>query len=230
MHVPELHSWKLGYGEARRLQEELAGRVRLVPLPKRLRLVAGADMAFSKDLGLFFAAAVVLSYPGMELIEQALVRHRSSFPYIPGLLSFREAPALLEAFRKLRHVPDAVICDGQGIAHPRRMGLASHMGLWLGIPTAGCAKSRLIGEHAEPGNSKGDGAPLMQDGEQIGTVVRTRPGVRPVFVSPGHLSDLDSSVRLVVACCRRFRLPEPTRLAHMAVTRAKRDWIDRHAV
>jgi deoxyribonuclease V len=229
MHVPELHSWDLSYAEARQLQQRMAPQVRLVPLPARIELVAGADMACSRPLELFFATVVVLTYPDLELIEEVTAQHRAAFPYIPGLLSFREGPALVKAFRTLRHVPHAVIFDGQGIAHPRRMGLASHMGLWLGVPTVGCAKSRLTGEHDQPGQSKGDGVPLTQDGEQIGVVLRTRTNVKPVFVSPGHLSDFDTSRRLVLDCCTRYRLPEPTRLADIAVGRAKREYVQQHA-
>ncbi len=222
MVIRDLHRWDLTTAEARRLQERLAGRVRLTPLPGRMRLVAGADMALDRAAGVCFASVVVLELPGMKLVEEVAVQDALRFPYIPGLLSFREGPVLLKAFARIEHVPDVVIFDGQGLAHPRRLGLASHMGLWLGIPTVGCAKSRLTGKHEEPGEGKGQSAALLDDGEQIGVVVRTRTGVKPVFVSPGHLADFETSARLVLDCCTKYRLPEPTRLAHTSVARAKR--------
>jgi len=216
-----LHEWDVSYAEARRIQEELAGRVRLVRLPSGILHVAGADVAFSPRRGTYVAAVAVLSLPGLELVEERLAELRAHFPYIPGLLSFREAPVVLKAFAMLRCRPDAVILDGQGIAHPRRCGLASHIGLWLGMPTVGCAKSRLIGEHDAPGLRKGDWAALRDGGEQIGSVLRTRNGVKPLYVSPGHLCDHEGARQLVLNCCTCYRLPEPTRLAHRAVERAK---------
>jgi len=216
-----LHEWDVTYDEARAIQERMAGRLKLVPLPRSIRLVAGADMAFSKADDLFFAAVVVLTLPDMEPIEERCVKKRSRFPYVPGLLSFREGPALLEAFERVRNRPDVVLLDGQGLAHPRRLGLASHVGLWLGVPTVGCAKSRLTGDHAEPGGRKGGWSPLTDGGEMIGSVLRTRTGVRPLFVSPGHLCDHEGARRVTLGCCTRYRLPEPTRLAHHAVTRYK---------
>ncbi|MCK4283216.1 MAG: deoxyribonuclease V [Candidatus Brocadiae bacterium] len=223
MIIRDLHRWDLTPAEARRLQERLAGRVRLAPLPRRMRWVAGADMALDRAAGACFASVVVLELPEMKLVEEVAVQGALRFPYIPGLLSFREGPVLLKAFARIEHVPDVVIFDGQGLAHPRRLGLASHMGLWLGIPTVGCAKSRLTGKHDEPGQEKGRSVPLLDDGEQIGVVLRTRTRVKPVFVSPGHLTDFETSARLVLDCCTKYRLPEPTRLADIAVARAKRD-------
>jgi len=224
MDIAELHDWNLPYADARTLQRELASRIRLRPLPSHVELVAGADMALSRRDDLFFAAVVVLSYPALEVVEQVEARHASTFPYIPGLLSFREGPALLKAFRRLKRTPDVVIFDGQGIAHPRRLGLAAHMGLWLGIPTVGCAKSRLIGQHDQPGTRKGESAALLNEGEEIGMVLRTRTDVKPVFVSPGHLSDVPSAGRLVLDCCTKYRLPEPTRLADKLVGRLRREY------
>jgi len=222
MRARELHDWDVSTAEARQLQEGLAGRVRLKPLPLRLGFVAGADVSFSRELGVVFAALLVFQLDKMELVEQALADAPACFPYVPGLLTFREGPAVLRAFGKLHRKPHAVIFDGQGYAHPRRIGLASHMGLWLGLPTVGCAKSRLIGEHAEPGLRRGDFTELLDSGEQIGVALRTRDSVKPVFVSPGHLADFASSVRLVLECCRGYRLPEPTRQAHITVERWKR--------
>jgi len=221
MQLNQVHGWEMSAAEARRLQRQLAGRVRLRAVPRRLGLVAGADIAFDRAAGRAYACVVVLSFPGMEEVEVARAWAPLTFPYVPGLLTFREGPALAEAFRKLRSRPDAVIFDGQGIAHPRRFGLAAHMGLWLGLPSVGCAKSRLVGSHDEPGHRKGDRAPLLDGGEHIGTVLRTRESVKPVYVSPGHLADVETSAELVLACCTRYRLPEPTRRAHIAVARYK---------
>ena len=162
------------------------------------------------------AAVVVLEYPGMELVETSVVTDRIELPYVPGLLSFREIPLTLKAFERLKTVPDLVLVDGQGVAHPRRIGLASHLGLCLDIPTIGCAKSRLCGEHGEPGWERGSMAALYDAGEQIGAVLRSKDGVKPLFVSTGHRIDLEDAVHWVLECCRGYRLPQPSRLAHLA--------------
>lgn len=222
MKFAHLHDWDVSYQEAQRIQQALAPRVKLVPLPRNICLVAGVDVAFSKADDLFFAVVVVLALPELDLVEQQSARTRCRFPYVPGLLSFREGPIVLSALRKLRHRPDVVLLDGQGLAHPRRLGLASHIGLWLGLPTVGCAKSRLIGEHEEPGRRKGDWTPLMDAAEVIGSVLRTRHGVKPLYVSPGHLCDHEGARRITLECCRRCRMPEPTRRAHLTVGALKR--------
>ncbi len=227
MRICKLHEWDVTPAEARELQEALAPKVRLRPLPCRLRLVAGVDIAVSRRLGLCFASAVVLSFPDMTTVEEAVAQDELRFPYVPGLLTFREGSVSLKAIGKLTNRPDAVIFDGQGLAHPRRLGLASHMGLWLGMPTVGCAKSRLIGSHGEVGRAKGESTPLLDEGDQVGVVLRTRTGVKPVFVSPGHLADFGTSTRLVLECCTKYRLPEPTRRAHIAVGSAKRERLAR---
>lgn len=200
--------------QARALQERLRSRVRLEPLPPGVRYVAAADVT---DLGASgdVAAAVVLwdLRTGAAVEERSAVR-RSAFPYVPGYLSFREGPAVLAALRRLRRPPDVVLLDGHGIAHPRRFGIASHVGVLLDVPTVGCAKRRLVGEAAEPGPRRGDAAPLTLEGETVGAVLRTREGVKPVFVSPGHRADLPTSVRLVLSLCSRYRLPDPARRAH----------------
>ncbi len=227
MELAQLHQWRFEYGAARRLQEELAERVRIEPIPEPVRMVAGADVSFSKKLARFFAAVVVCRLPEMEVVEVRTADTPPSAPYIPGMLTFREGPTLLEAFGKVEAAPDAVIFDGQGYAHPRRLGLACHMGLWLGLATVGCAKSRLVGEHEEPGRRKGEWTPLTENGERLGDVVSTRTDVRPVFVSPGHLADFATSRALVLRCCTKYRLPEPTRRAHLAVGRWKRRYLER---
>lgn len=230
--MPNLHEWNLSYAEARQVQERLAGQVRFEPLTSEPELIAGLDCAFSKDGARVFAAVVVLRVLGLrqgslsaydlDLAETATASMKVGFPYIPGLLSFREAPACLEAVQKLKGRPDLFLVDGQGIAHPRRLGLASHLGLFLDKPTIGCAKSRLIGTFDEPGLEKGTHSPLRDAGEVIGAVVRTRRNVKPLFVSVGHRCCLADAIRMTLACTAKYRLPERTRLAHQAVSRLKR--------
>ncbi len=218
-----LHRWDLNAGEARALQNELAARVDTgTPLPEEIRLLAAADVSFNRYETQLFASVVVLKHGTTEVVERVGISSQGTFPYIPGLLSFREAPVLLDAFAQLKSRPDVVLCDGQGIAHPRRLGIASHLGLWLGIPTVGCAKSRLCGKYEEPGEEKGATSPLMDHSEVIGRVVRSKRRVSPLFVSPGHLCTLDDAVRLVLACCTRYRLPDPARLAHEEVNAVRR--------
>jgi len=225
MKLPPLpHSWSLTPRAAIALQRRLARRVRVVRPPGDLRRVAGLDAAFSPDGAYCLAAVVVWDRDEQMVLEQHTAVRRVRLPYIPGLLSFREAPALLAALRKLRRAPDALLCDGHGRAHPRRFGIASHLGVLCGLPTIGCAKSRLCGEHDEPATPRGSVAPLRDGQEQIGEVLRTQAGVRPVYVSVGHLCDLASARRLVLACALRYRLPEPTRLADRLVAAAKRAW------
>ncbi len=184
-------------------------------------VIAGIDCAFSKEGGRILAAVVVLRLPGFELVETASAVRKVTFPYIPGLLSFREAPVCIAAVEKLRSRPDVFIIDGQGIAHPRRLGLAAHLGLFFDRPTIGCAKSRLTGDYEEPPSEKGAYTSLTAQSETIGAVVRTRTNVKPVFVSVGNKCVLDDAIRLVLACAVKYRLPEPTRLAHQAVGKLK---------
>ena len=178
-----------------------------------IRYVAGSDIAISRRLNLAVGAVAVLSFPGLELVEERLAASKLTFPYIPGLLSFREIPVLIECLRDVRTPFDVLICDGQGIAHPRSLGLASHLGLLLRAPTIGCAKSLLVGEFGDIGRSRGDFAQLRYKGKRVGSVLRTREGVKPVFVSPGHLVDQAGSRRVVLSCANRYRLPEPIRHA-----------------
>ncbi|UCG15998.1 MAG: deoxyribonuclease V [Phycisphaerales bacterium] len=216
-----IHRWNVSPQRAVAIQKELAGRIIRRTTRRRFRLVAGADLAFTPDKQYCVAGIVVWDVPGRRAVEQQTARRRVTFPYVPGLLSFREAPAVLAAIRKLVHEPDALILDGQGYAHPRRFGLACHVGLFVERPSIGCAKSRLIGTHGIPGRHKGSITPLRDGDEQIGAVVRTRDDVKPVYVSIGHRIDLDTAVDLVVSCCTGFRLPEPTRLADQLVSRAR---------
>jgi len=229
-----LHEWNLSYGEAWRVQVELAGRVEFVPLEKEPQFIAGLDCAFSRDGKRTFAAVVALrvigshggtaGQPGrfaFEPVETATAQQETRFPYVPGLLSFREAPVCLEAVAKLGQQPDLFMIDGQGVAHPRRLGLASHLGLFFDRPTIGCAKSRLIGKFEEPSAEKGAWSPLRDGEETIGAVVRTRSRVKPVFVSVGHKCTLEDAIRITLACTTRYRIPEPTRLAHQAESRLR---------
>jgi len=211
------------------LQTELARRVQVVPLPKEPRLIAGLDCAFSPDGRRVFAAAVLLEVAdardgssGLKVAETVGAEQETRFPYIPGLLSFREAPVCLEAAGRLSREPDLYVVDGQGVAHPRRLGLASHLGLFLEKPTIGCAKSRLIGAFDELGEEKGAWSPLRDGDEVIGAVVRTRSRVKPIFVSVGHRCLLEDAIRITLYCTTRYRIPEPTRLAHQAVSRLRR--------
>jgi deoxyribonuclease V len=220
MKVPRSpHRWQLTPTQAVAVQRHLAERVVLAPAPLPRR-VAGLDCAFSRDRVL--AAAVVWDVDECRVVEIRRASAPLRFPYVPGLLSFREVPALLAVLRRLTTPIDGVLCDGQGIAHPRRFGLASHVGVITGLPTVGCAKSRLCGEHREPGPERGARAALYDGGERIGTVLRTRTGVRPLYVSPGHHMDHASSLRWVLACDGGYRVPEPVRLADRGVAAFKR--------
>lgn len=186
-----------------------------------LRLACGADIAFTLDGRMVVAGAVVWDVSDQEVVEQRVVRRAVRFPYVPGLLSFREAPALLAVLRKLRAEPDVFLFDGQGFAHPRRFGLASHVGLLIDRPSIGCAKSVLLGKFETPAAERGSRTPLVDGRQRIGTVLRTRSGVRPLFISVGHRVSLPAAERVVLACCTEYRLPEPTRLADRLVARAR---------
>lgn len=208
---------------ARALQERLKGRVRLVPLAAEgIRLVGAADVTYVGEKERVAAAIVVVDAATGTVVEERTATLRIAFPYVPGYLTFREGPAVLAAWRKLRRRPDAMLFDGHGIAHPRRFGIASHIGVVLSVPSVGCAKKRLVGEHGDPGPLRGDWVPLTFEGETVGAVVRTRPGVKPVFVSPGHRADLASAVALVLRFCSRYRLPDPARRAHQLTREIRR--------
>ncbi len=216
MKVARLHSWRVSAAQAIDIQRRLAGRVSRDGKPGSFRFVAGVDISVSRALGTATAAVVVLRYPELTAVEIKKASGRLTIPYIPGLLSFRESPLILAACRKVSLTPDLILVDGQGIAHPRRVGLASHLGLLLRIPTIGCAKSLLCGKYTEPGNEPGDYSEILDNGETIGAALRTRAGVKPIYVSTGHLIGLEPAIYRVLECCRGYRLPEPTRLAHLA--------------
>jgi deoxyribonuclease V len=196
-----------------RLQESLREHVELQDRFGDIRYVAGADMAFDPATEVAFAGVIVYRFPGLEEVERRMARRKLRFPYVPGLLSFRESPVLLAAFARLRTEPDLILIDGHGHAHPRRFGIACHIGILFDKPTVGCAKSRLVGEHQEPGETAGSTTPLTLEGERIGVVLRTRDNVKPIYVTTGHRVSLDSAVGLVKQCVDGFRIPKPTREA-----------------
>lgn len=209
---------------AAREQERLASRLRLRPLPlDRIRVVGAADVTFLEAKERVAAALVLFDRRTGRVLEERTAVVRTSFPYVPGYLTFREGPAVLAAWARLSGRPDAMLFDGQGIAHPRGFGIAAHLGVLLGVPSVGCAKKRLVGEAQEPGPGKGDRSVLYVKGSAVGTVLRTREGVRPVFVSPGHLADRESSAELVLSLCSRYRIPDPLRLAHRLTRELRSD-------
>ena len=218
-----LHDWNLSPREAVSLQRELRHRV-LVEAPMReIELVAGADISFNKFSETIYAAIVVLRLPTMEVVEEQGIVTTTRFPYVPGLLSFRELPALLEVWQKLQTVPDCVVFDGQGLAHPRRFGIACHAGLWLDTMTIGCAKSVLIGKFDEPNVGRGSWSPMIDKNEIMGAALRTKDKVSPVYVSVGHKMDLPSAIDLMLRCDGGYRVPEPTRRAHLLVNKLRLD-------
>lgn len=216
MHIHHRHRWDVSPADAVALQHQLVTEIIYdQPLPlSELRYVAGVDVSVKENESQ--AAVVVLSYPELQVVETVLARQPTPFPYIPGLLSFREGPALVEAFEKLQIVPDVFVFDGMGRAHPRRMGIAAHMGLWLQKPTIGCGKTHLTGKYTEPDAPKGSYSNLTDRGEVIGVVLRTKDKVKPVYISPGHLIDLPSSIEIIMVCTSKYRLPDPIRAAHNA--------------
>ena len=216
MEVKVLHDWQVTKAEARAIQYRLALMVSMKNEVTAPRYIAGVDISQPTEQGIATGAVVVVEYPELRVVETQVVQGRPDFPYVPGLLSFRESPLTLAACEKLEVTPDLILVDGQGIAHPRRLGLASHLGLLLNTPAIGCAKSRLCGQHEEPDFGPGSYAEVVDQGETIGVALRTRPGVKPLYVSIGHKVDLQTAIYWVLECCRGYRLPEPTRLAHLA--------------
>lgn len=215
------HVWPTSPKEAVQIQRQLMRQVRLQPLSQSVKLVAGADISFNKYSPVVFAGFVVLDFETLQLVEQATAIMEVQFPYIPGLLSFREIPPLLEAYKKLQCQPDVFVLDGHGIAHPRRLGIAAHFGLLVNRPTVGCAKSLLTGRFQEPEPWRGATADLLDKEEKIGEIVRTKSKVKPVFVSPGHLMDFESATGIILSTGKEYRLPEPTRLAHILVNQLR---------
>ena len=218
----QLHDWTMTPREAVELQKSLRERVRVEPLKKEIKTIAGADISFNKFSPVVYAGLVVMRVPSLEIIEEVGVVSETKFPYVPGLLSFRESPSVLEAWAKLKTEPDAVMFDGQGIAHPRRVGIASHVGLIINRPTLGCAKSVLVGKYEEPAPERGNWTELIDKGEVVGAAVRTKTKVQPIYVSPGHLINLEGAIKLTLECDGGYRQPEPTRRAHLLVNALRR--------
>ncbi|WP_375447404.1 deoxyribonuclease V [uncultured Fibrella sp.] len=221
-----LHEWPDSAEAAIAIQQQLRGQVRIQPLSGPAETIAGCDISFNKFEETVYAGIVVLRLDTLETIAEATAITTTSFPYVPGLLSFREIPALLEAWNNLTIMPDVVVFDGHGIAHPRRLGIAAHAGLWLNRPTLGCGKSVLVGRYEEPAPARGSWSPMLHRGEVIGAALRTKNKVNPVYVSPGNLIDLETSVDLMLRCDGGYRIPEPTRRAHNLVNTVRRAYLN----
>lgn len=217
------NGWDLTPSEAIARQQELAKLIRLQPLPERFSVLGAADIAYLQSSRQLIAVILTFQWPSLQLLESVQIVTAARFPYIPGLLSFREIPPLLQAFRELRKPPEVMLCDGQGLAHPRKFGLACHLGWCLKVPTVGCAKKRLCGEHRPLELTRGAHAPLYFKGEMVGSVLCTRDKVKPLYISPGHLADCDSSRELALRCVSRYRQPDPLRQAHQLATRLRRE-------
>lgn len=218
MRIQYLHDWQISNAEARQIQEVLSSRISQENELAHPTFIAGTDISAPSASGRARASIVILRYPELELVEMKTIEEKLNFPYIPGLLSFREAPLIVTICQKLSVNPDLLFVDGQGIAHPRRLGLASHLGLLLDMPTIGCAKSRLCGQHDMVPSEAGSYTYLMDNGETIGAVVRSKQNVRPLYISVGHKIDLPTAIQWSMNCCRGYRIPEPTRLAHIAAS------------
>ena len=223
MDYKDLHPWDVTPKAAVGIQNNLRNRIKLKDSFRKIRVIAGADVAFDKSSNQGYGGVIVYSFPGMEEIERQGVIRPITFPYVPGLLAFREAPILLEAFFALQAEPDMILFDGQGIAHFRRMGIATHLGIVLNKPTIGCAKSRLIGRYKDPEENFGSFSPLIDGEETVGMVLRTRKKVRPIFVSPGTKISLETSVEVVLQCIDGYRIPKPTREADRYVAHLKKE-------
>jgi len=215
------HPWKVSPNEAVKIQEELRKKLLLRPARVPFKRIAAGDVSYSRSDEMTYGTFLVFTCPDLILVESGSAEGHATFPYIPGLLTFREGPVLLEAFSKLHTKPDLILIDGQGIAHPRSMGIASHLGLLLDVPSVGCAKSRLMGAHRDLSMDKGSALPLVEGNRTVGMVLRTRDGVKPVFVSPGHKMDIKTSVEVVLSLCRGYRIPEPLRQAHIFVNQLR---------
>lgn len=220
--IKSLHEWNVGPHEAVKIQQNLREAVEIKPLRTSIQYIAGADISFNLYSDIFYAGFIVLEYSSLQEVAHVTVKVASTFPYVPGLLSFREIPPLLEAWQQLPVQPDVIVLDGHGIAHPRRLGIASHFGLWVGKPTIGCAKKLLTGMYGNLPPEANAQSIIYDHHEAIGVALRTKSKVKPVFVSPGHLTDLESAATIVSHCVGKYRIPEPTRKAHLLVNQARR--------
>jgi deoxyribonuclease V len=214
MHIQQRHQWDLTPAAATEIQQHLRQEIVTQDQFDPVRYVAGIDVGFEQDGAMTRAAIAVLRYPELELCDQSIARRPTTFPYIPGFLSFREVPAVLDALEQVNTIPDLLLCDGQGLAHPRRFGIACHIGLLTDLPAIGVGKSRLVGQHEDPPDQRGASTPLLHKGEQIGAVLRTRPSTKPLYISVGHRISLKSAIAYVMGCTTKYRLPETTRHAH----------------
>lgn len=220
------HRWDLDYDDAVLLQRELAGKVSLDPISKKIRWVAGGDLSFNRYGEIAYSGFVVYDIDKNTVVEEVSTQAELMYPYIPGLLSFREMPPLLKAWQKLSTEPDVVMLDGHGISHPRGLGLASHFGLWVDKPTIGCAKNLLVGDCSEPGTNKGQASVLWLKNKKVGFVLRTRTNVKPIYVSPGHKIEMQQAKDITLRCSPRYKIPEPTRAAHNCVNIARKRYQD----
>jgi deoxyribonuclease V len=223
MEIQQLHSWEVNTREASRIQTDLREQLILHSEVNfsTIQTIAAADVSFNKFDNILYTAVVILRFSDLQIINYFSKISSTRFPYVPGFLSFREAPAVLEIFEELLDPPEVLICDGQGIAHPRGMGLASHLGLFLNLPTIGCAKSVLVGCYSEPSPEKGSYSPLIYREKKVGVALRSRSNVKPIFISCGHKIGLQDAVRLVLHTCQRYRIPEPLRIAHQLVNKMR---------
>jgi len=224
MKIKQLHNWNVSIEEAKAIQLELKDKIHLQKLASKIKFVAGADVSYSKQAEMCFAVVTVFKVPELEIVEQTEASGSINFPYVPGYLTFREAPILLKAFEKLEQAPDLVLFDGQGIAHPRQMGLAAHLGLVLDLPSIGCAKKVLVGKFEQPEDIQGSYSELIHQNRVIGAVVRTRDRVKPLFVSPGLKITMDEAIEWVLRVCSKYRIPEPIRTSHIAVNHLRTNY------
>jgi deoxyribonuclease V len=223
MKFRRLHDWLVSTQQALEIQRRLRHQIRLIPLPDSIEYVAGIDVSYSRITCTLWGGVVVFAYRDLIRIEEKWAKAQSRFPYVPGLLSFREIPVLLQALKEIRTSPDVILCDGQGIAHPKGLGIAAHLGLVLDTPTVGCAKSRLVGEFGVVGKEKGNFASLRYEGRAVGAVLRTRAGAKPIFVSPGFKLTLQEAISITLNCTLKYRVPEPIRSAHLLVNKLRRE-------
>ena len=222
MKTARLHEWDISYPEALSLQQKLSSRLDFRWEKQKVVFIAGCDVSSEFRGNRLYASVVIQSFPDFDLIETESSSSEVNFPYVPGLLSFREMPVLLRAFEKIRIQPEVILCDGSGLIHPRKFGLACHLGLWLGKPVIGVAKNLLCGEHSEVKDKKGSSAPVILNNEAVGAALRTRSGVKPLYVSPGNHIDIENSLDIVLNSCRKFRIPEPIRAAHKSANESRK--------